>query len=716
MFAAFATTLPITTSGNDTGAQPGSHEDFVAFHVINNGDRFMNHILRLSSSAMLGAACVVATADFQADAQSSNPSNQPVQAAEPGTTAAGRTQAQRASDVINVQDFGAVPDFNWLGGCAYYTAAGSTTLSASCNGFSSSMVGKVLIVPGAGANNGPLMTTIAGVTDQSHLVMGAAAATTYANGVPAAPEFGTDNTAAINNAIAAAVAQSTYQQTNGTQIAADVFFPGGNGSYGVTSVNMTGIKSSGLMVSGSGVIWGFGNNVPVVDALGSSWIRWDGVGIIGDYYSVPSSGLQIGRVNSTGADSSDNSYYSRMLITGGFQTAALLNEQSETTKFEHDHFYNHAINASLTYGTYAVAMDGAHHLSTYSAVVNNKPYETNNEPMNQGESFGENQFDDCIFGSYVPLFIGGTNKMNVVSSYSTSSGPYGAILFSEPGIDNLNLHLDLHMEGVSAKTVTDDFLIDGAQSTVQNGNYAPTPYMPGFQWRENGSVATNSMFKLNLAASASSTSGVLAASMSDAEVQVDLANYGATKMFNDPAKCNFVNGRFLGPTSTFMNLAYPAFQGTYTNGNMSTLSYSPLYAGSVAASLASTDPSVANGWTFNEPIYSNQNLQLGSGKALNLYNSSFNGGAPCYLDMGSNGQITCADGQVESWLLGATTAKSLTVAQGSKVNLDSSGNLAIEEDTNGNAVILTGSGARLLSINATNGNVIVKGTFTSGNP
>ena len=670
----------------------------------------MNQILRFTSSLVLSGACVIATAGLKAEAQSSDP---PVTAAEPGANTP-RTQAQRASDVINVEDFGAVPDFNRIGYCQYYTTAGSNVLKTTCMQFSTSMLApsgsppKVLIVPGAGANGATLVTTLTGVTDPTDLTMGDNAQTTsMSNGTPSVPEYGTDNTKAINNAVAAAKMQLFNQQDqDGTNyVAADLYFPGGAGAYGVTSVNMTGITNAGFRVSGSGTIWGFGLGLPVVDMLNSDYVKWDGVNIIGDYNSIPSAGMQIGRINDQNHNSSDNSAISNMLISGAFSTAALLNEQSETTQWIADRFYNHNPNSSATNPTYAVAWDGVHHLPV------NSNYQNDQEPQNEGNSFGENICVGCIFAGWIPQFIGGTNKLREVSSYETADGGYGVELYSIPGDDNLNTKLDLHIE--NSNPLIADFLVSGGPGSQPNFTGTPVPYLPGFEFIENGSVATVAIFKVD------PNSGITHVNMATPHIEIDDATYGnpnATTLFADPADWFVDGGEIMGPNSGFMNLAAANFQGTYTNGATGSMLAGEITPTSVQTALADNSNATSAGWSFNQTIFSNQNLQLGSGKALNLYNHSFNGGAPCYLDMGSNGQITCADGQVESWLLGATTAKSLTVAQGTKVNLDVSGNLALEEDTGGNAVILTGSGTRLLSIDPVHGNVVVKGSVTTGNP
>ena len=248
---------------------------------------------------------------------------------------------------------------------------------------------------------------------------------------------------------------------------------------------------------------------PVVDTLGSRWIKWTGISILGDQYAVPSTGLQLGRTNDTGHNSSDNSSYESFLISGYFTEASMLNEQSETTRFEHVHFYNNQGT-----GTYAVIMDGVHHFPV-STVVNGGDA----EPTNQGESFDENVFINCIFGGYTPLWIGVTNRMNIISGYSISSGPYGAVLYTVPGGDNLQLHLDLHQEDVN-NAMQYSFFLTGTD---------PTPYLEGFHWNDNGNTATVAAFKIDTASSIASVA------MPDADIDVTQFPVGATALFADPS-------------------------------------------------------------------------------------------------------------------------------------------------------------------------------------
>ena len=429
-----------------------------------------------------------------------------------------RTMSARAADTVNVTDYGAVPDMATMATANYTVASGGTALSASSGVFNSSMVGKTIVLPGAGASGAGLVSVISAVTDSQHVTLATAAATALA-AVSEAPEVGTDNTAAINAAIAVAYGRRGPLNVD----VGSLYFP--DGYYMVTTLNFTGITTASLKVFGDGVLHGVSAGHPVVDALGSRWMRWNGVHIIGDQYSEPSAGLQIGRVGSTSANSSDNNSYSHFMIGGYYSVASLLNEQSETSEFDKLHIYNNDPKGI------AVAMDGYNHFAATS------PYTTNNEPVDQPESFDENVFTNCIFSAYLPLWLGSTSRVRVISGYGYASGPYGVVLYNETsGGGNIQPDLDLHIEG---EAMTDVFAFEGN---------ATSPTMEGFRWREHGTQATNSIFKIDPSAAAT------AITVSNADIDVYLFANGASKLFDNPAPFN-VSGRVYVPSASYMNVA-----------------------------------------------------------------------------------------------------------------------------------------------------------------
>jgi hypothetical protein len=106
-----------------------------------------------------------------------------------------------ALGIFMPEDFGAKGDQKLAINAAM--TSGSAVLTATGAGFASTDVGKTVVVVGAGAAGGPLVTTISAFTDASTITLGASASTSV-TGQDAT--WGTDDTAALQAAINAAVA------------------------------------------------------------------------------------------------------------------------------------------------------------------------------------------------------------------------------------------------------------------------------------------------------------------------------------------------------------------------------------------------------------------------------------------------------------------------------------------------------------------------------
>lgn len=103
--------------------------------------------------------------------------------------------------------------------------AGSAVLTAASGPFSSSDVGKTILVPSAGGYmNVPLLTTIASYQSATQVTLTAAASSAVSN---AGAVYATDDTTAIQSAINAAVA---YAQAHGEESLGEIIL---NGTYGV---------------------------------------------------------------------------------------------------------------------------------------------------------------------------------------------------------------------------------------------------------------------------------------------------------------------------------------------------------------------------------------------------------------------------------------------------------------------------------------------------
>ena len=152
--------------------------------------------------------------------------------------------------------------------------------------------------------------------------------------------------------------------------------------------------------------------------------------------------------------------------------------------------------------------------------------------------------------------------------------------------------------------------------------------------------------------------------------------FRAVQMDSDPRSLTF--GEILTPSQEHVT-ALPS-SGKYAQGSLlwnSSVRRGDAYAGWIKSSNSMSNvlgsdwygiPALVGGNLYvpgsiaATGIRSTGDIKLANGDALWLLNTAFNGGAPCRLGMGSTGVIQCDDEQVESWLLGRTAVKSLTVA------------------------------------------------------
>lgn len=147
------------------------------------------------------------------------------------------TAATAAAPAIDIT----APPFNAVGDALRHDggsiSSGSTTLTSSSGGFETNSVGKFIRVVGAGVAGADLVTTIAARTNSTTVTLATAASTTVA---AKTLYWGTDNSAAIQAAIDAAVTSMTTKT---------VFFPPGRFLCNVTSYG--GIKLMGAGGGGS---------------------------------------------------------------------------------------------------------------------------------------------------------------------------------------------------------------------------------------------------------------------------------------------------------------------------------------------------------------------------------------------------------------------------------------------------------------------------------
>lgn len=162
--------------------------------------------------------------------------------------------------VFNVKTYGAVGDGKVVADGAMTSGSAALACTTSTP-FASSDVGKRVLVKGAGNSTATtLVTSISGFTDSGHLTLAANATTTITSAVVM---WATDDTAAIQSAINAAV---TWASANSG--AARVFFPGLTGFYGI----------AGSLVTGGSTLGNSQLTIPVVASTGRKiTLQFDGV-------------------------------------------------------------------------------------------------------------------------------------------------------------------------------------------------------------------------------------------------------------------------------------------------------------------------------------------------------------------------------------------------------------------------------------------------------
>jgi hypothetical protein len=142
---------------------------------------------------------------------------------------------------VYLSSYGATSDANTVSGTVTFPS-GSHTLTVSSAHFTSSDVGKAIVVTGAGASSAPLLTTISSYTSGTQVTT-ATPASTSLSGSTQKVIYGTDNTAKFQNWINACQSALATCVMNG-------------GAYAITSsLNVTtGVKLVGSGTSQSYII------------------------------------------------------------------------------------------------------------------------------------------------------------------------------------------------------------------------------------------------------------------------------------------------------------------------------------------------------------------------------------------------------------------------------------------------------------------------------
>jgi len=316
----------------------------------------------------------------------------------------------------------------------------------------------------------------------------------------------TDDAAAIN----AAINYLRTGRTVGGEIAGHLVFP--QGRYVVNStINLTRIRSRYVEIDGGGaVLLGKAAGKPVVDALGTRYLRIRDLSIEGDATQVPSIGIQIGRTDTTERDSSDNITLDAVFVSGFFSFTALYNLNAETSMFNRIDLWNSYSGP----GSYSLVQDGLNHWKAHSEFVIEKA------PIDTPQSFNENLFinaDIRHFGGGTPIWMAQTARHQFVNSYAANTkGTNAVVLYSEHNSDqNLMLVLDMHVE---TSSVTDAVLLTGPNAA---------PVLNGLQLRDQYSFATRSLLKAD--------AGITSVSLPAARFEIGGFSSPSVRVFAQPA-------------------------------------------------------------------------------------------------------------------------------------------------------------------------------------
>jgi hypothetical protein len=356
----------------------------------------------------------------------------------------------------------------------------------------------------------------------------------------------TDDTAAINAAFAVVRARSVnYGPGSSPGPYSKIVFPTSAGCRINSAVNATMLTGFSVFIEGAGAtILCHSTGAICLDGLGSRWLHWSNLTVVGDSVDVPLNGIQIGRTNTTALSDADRNVFSNVIITGDFTRAGLYNVASETSLFEGVSIYNHYSSATA----YCLIQDGQNHWNSSSTFV------TQSAPVDGTLSFDENTFvslDVRNTGGGPTIWIANTNKTQFIGSYSaTVSGTTGAVIWAGATGGNNNLYFDMHFEATSLENV---FLISGTNAT---------PVIFGLTYHDNGSTATNSIFKAD--------TGITGVVMRNADLFIGSYVSTSVKLFDD-ATIWTVTGDYRSATIDQFSVTPKLWQGTLSIGQARTL-------------------------------------------------------------------------------------------------------------------------------------------------
>lgn len=234
------TSIGVQTAPLDTGTFTG--DKFLAFHSGNSKYGIGLQAAQMQIYAAGGGSNFIALGGMSASDGTTftqwgrvdvtgfqGPIGQTVPAAGSFTTLASNSSANIRSSkgnfnvALNVKDYGATGNGIVLTGNISINS-GSSTLTVSTAAFVAGDIGKTIVIPGAGTAGADLITTIA-VYISGTQVTTAVAASANVIGVTEIVAYGTDDTAALNTALAAITNNSAVDFGSGVYLHSGLTFP-----------------------------------------------------------------------------------------------------------------------------------------------------------------------------------------------------------------------------------------------------------------------------------------------------------------------------------------------------------------------------------------------------------------------------------------------------------------------------------------------------------
>ncbi len=312
-----------------------------------------------------------------------------------------------------------------------------------------------------------------------------------------------------------------------------------SGVYAVSdSIDLTQLRDINLLIDGDGsVILGKCTGEPVIDALGSRWLTFRNLTIIGDKTQTPKLGIQLGRLSAWVV--ADDHLFDDVKIIGYYSLACLLNLAAETTGFHHVLLWNDRADPQ----SYCLIQDGVNHFDTKSKFVPGQA-----ENAEQANSFNENEFINCDFrhaGGGVPVWLGDTARHRFIRCYAVGIGAAAFVVYCGQ-VGHTMLDIDCHCE---AKGLKSAFLFTGTR---------PVPTIYGFRYTDHSCWASDTVFR--------SDSHISKIALQNVDIDIGyFPFYSSCKVFDDPAKW-FVVGRYASRTDQQWN-GSSCFNGEMRIGN-----------------------------------------------------------------------------------------------------------------------------------------------------